>query len=173
MTFLENRTENGILYDVWSRTVITLSSPKILYYKFRITDAGDVDFYSDSYADDHDNLNQGGGAANDNEPFPAFQITVYDPAFQTPTWLRDANVYQIFPDRFRNGDPTNDYCVAGSTSGCPTFYGDQIPTALTLECRDRRPSSTRRVSKPVRNAVLRRRSCRYKSQTRLPAGSWY
>lgn len=128
MTFLENRTENGILYDIWTTTLTTPSAPKILYYKFRITDAGDVDFYSDSYADDNDNLNQGGeGAAYDNEPFPAFQITVYDPSFQTPTWLRNANVYHIFPDRFRNGDPTNDYCVAGSTSGCPTFYGDQIP----------------------------------------------
>jgi glycosidase len=128
LTFLENRTENGTEYDVWSTTVATPSAPNILYYKFRITDAGDVDFYSDSYADDHDNLNQGGeGAANDNEPFPAFQITVYDPAFQTPTWLRDANVYHIFPDRFRNGDPSNDYCVEGSTSGCPTFYGDQTP----------------------------------------------
>ena len=128
MTFLENRTENATLYDIWSTTLATPLAPKILYYKFRITDAGDVDFYSDSYADDHDNLNQGGeGAANDNEPFPAFQITVYDPAFQTPTWLRDANVYQIFPDRFRNGDPTNDYCVPGGTSGCPTFYGDQTP----------------------------------------------
>jgi glycosidase len=128
MTFLENRTENAILYDIWTTTLITPSAPNILYYKFRITDTGDVDFYSDSYADDHDNLNQGGeGAANDNEPFPAFQITVHDPAFQTPSWLRNANVYQIFPDRFRNGDPTNDYCVEGSTSGCPTFYGDQIP----------------------------------------------
>jgi glycosidase len=37
--------------------------------------------------------------------------------------MANANVYHIFPDRFRNGDPTNDYCVAGSTSGCPSFYG--------------------------------------------------
>jgi glycosidase len=62
---------------------------------------------------------------------PAFQITAYDPAFQTPAWLHNANVYQIFPDRFRNGDTSNDYCVPGSTSGCPTFYGDQTPIAHT------------------------------------------
>jgi len=37
--------------------------------------------------------------------------------------MANANVYHIFPDRFRNGDPTNDYCVPGSTSGCPSFYG--------------------------------------------------
>jgi glycosidase len=132
MSFLENRTENGTLYDIWTRTLTTPATPAILYYKFRITDGADVAFYSDAYSDDHDNLNQGGeGAASDSEPFPAFQITVYDPAFQTPAWLHDANVYQIFPDRFRNGDTTNDYCRAGTTTGCPTFYGDQTPIAHT------------------------------------------
>jgi glycosidase len=132
MSFLENRTENSVLYDIWTRTLTTPTVPAILYYKFRITDGADVAFYSDAYADDHDNLNQGGeGAASDGEPFPAFQITVFDPAFQTPAWLHDANVYQIFPDRFRNGDITNDYCRAGNTTGCPTFYGDQTPIAHT------------------------------------------
>ncbi|HYP53026.1 MAG TPA: alpha-amylase family glycosyl hydrolase, partial [Pyrinomonadaceae bacterium] len=128
MTFLENRTEGGTEYDIWTHTLATPASPAILYYKFRVTDQADEDFYSDSYADDHDNLNQGGaGAASDGEPFPAFQITAYDPNFQTPAWLHHANVYQIFPDRFRNGDPSNDYCRPGSTAGCPTFYGDQTP----------------------------------------------
>ncbi|HEY0375459.1 MAG TPA: alpha-amylase family glycosyl hydrolase [Pyrinomonadaceae bacterium] len=128
MSFLENVTENSTTYDIWSLTLATPAAPSILYYKFRVTDGSDTDFYSDSYTDDHDNLGQGGeGAAFDNEPFPAFQITVYDPAFQTPAWLQNANVYQIFPDRFRNGDVTNDYCRPGSTSGCPLFYGDQQP----------------------------------------------
>ncbi|HYO63782.1 MAG TPA: alpha-amylase family glycosyl hydrolase [Pyrinomonadaceae bacterium] len=128
MTFLENRTEGGTEYDIWSLALQTPASPSILYYKFRVNDNADEDFYSDSYVDDHDNLNQGGaGAASDGEPFPAFQITAYDPNFQTPAWLHAANVYQIFPDRFRNGDPTNDYCRPGSTAGCPTFYGGETP----------------------------------------------
>jgi glycosidase len=128
MTFLENRTEGSTLYDIWTHTLLTPASPSILYYKFRVTDVSDEDFYSDSYADDHDNLNQGGeGAAADSEPFPAFQITAYDPGFQTPAWLQNANVYQIFPDRFRNGDISNDYCRPDSTAGCPLFYGDQTP----------------------------------------------
>ena len=132
MSFLENRTENGTLYDIWTLNLATPASPRILYYKFRITDGGDVAFYSDSYADDHDNLNQGGeGAASDGEPFPSFQLTVFDPAFETPDWLRNANVYQIFPDRFRNGDRLNDFCVPGTTAGCPTFYGDQTPLPRT------------------------------------------
>jgi glycosidase len=126
MTFLENRVENGVLYDIWTRTLATPGEPAIFFYKFRVTDGADVDFYSDAFADDHDNLNQGGeGEASDNEPFPSFQLTIYDPNFRTPEWLHSANVYHIFPDRFRNGDPTNDYCVPGSSAGCPVIYGDQ------------------------------------------------
>ncbi len=30
------------------------------------------------------------------------------PAFVTPDWVKNGIIYQIFPDRFRNGDPTND-----------------------------------------------------------------
>jgi cyclomaltodextrinase / maltogenic alpha-amylase / neopullulanase len=53
----------------------------------------------------------------------SFQLTVYDRGFTTPLWLHGAVVYEIFADRFRNGDPSNDYCRADSTSGCPTYYG--------------------------------------------------
>jgi glycosidase len=133
MSFFENRTEGGTQYDIWQTTLATPAAPAILYYKFRITDQSDEDFYSDAYVDDHDNLNQGGdGAASDTEPFPAFQLTVFDPAFETPSWLQNANVYQIFPDRFRNGDITNDYCRAGSTTGCPKIYGDNPLIARTI-----------------------------------------
>ncbi|WLR41605.1 alpha-amylase family glycosyl hydrolase [Bacillus carboniphilus] len=37
-----------------------------------------------------------------------FQLTVYDPAYQTPDWMKEAVVYQIFPDRFYNGNEKND-----------------------------------------------------------------
>jgi len=30
------------------------------------------------------------------------------PAFETPEWVKHGIIYQIFPDRFRNGDPKND-----------------------------------------------------------------
>ncbi|HQF70854.1 MAG TPA: alpha-amylase family glycosyl hydrolase, partial [Promineifilum sp.] len=110
----------------WSYTLATPASPAILYYHFVITDAGDVDYYGDDHSGPHDNLNQGGtGAASDNQGAEGFQLTVYANGFQTPDWLQDAVVYQIFPDRFRNGDPSNDYCRGGGTTGCPLFYGDQ------------------------------------------------
>ena len=37
-----------------------------------------------------------------------FRQTVYDPAFKVPAWAADVVYYQIFPDRFRNGDKRND-----------------------------------------------------------------
>ncbi|NLL70713.1 MAG: hypothetical protein GX238_06230, partial [Epulopiscium sp.] len=37
-----------------------------------------------------------------------FQLTVYDPSYQTPDWMKEAVVYQIFPDRFYNGNREND-----------------------------------------------------------------
>ena len=124
LTFLENRTENGTTYDVYSVNYVAPATPSIIYYKFRVVDGTATAFYSDSYLDDHDNLNQGGdGSASNGEPFNAFQLTVYDANFTTPNWIHNASVYQIFPDRFRNGDITNDWCRAGNTTGCPNLYG--------------------------------------------------
>ncbi|MCA0987105.1 alpha amylase N-terminal ig-like domain-containing protein [Guptibacillus algicola] len=37
-----------------------------------------------------------------------YQLTVFDPGFQTPDWMKEAVVYQIFPDRFYNGNENND-----------------------------------------------------------------
>lgn len=124
MPFDQNVTINSTEYDVWKMTATMPAKPTIYYYKFHITKAGTSGFYSDDYIDDYDNLNKDGtGAASDGEPFDSFQITVYDPNFVTPAWMANANVYEIFPDRFRNGTSTNDYCLTGSTAGCPSFYG--------------------------------------------------
>ena len=131
LTFLENRTENGTTYDIYSINYTAPSTPSIIYYKFRIADGATTAFYSDSYLDDHDNLGQGGdGAAAAAEPFSAFQLTVYAANFVTPAWLQNASVYQVFPDRFRNGDITNDWCRAGNTTGCPSLYGN--PTTANI-----------------------------------------
>ena len=38
----------------------------------------------------------------------SFALMVYDPAFSAPAWAKNAFIYQIFPDRFRNGRSNND-----------------------------------------------------------------
>jgi len=119
-------------YDFWQINFAAPVSPKLFYYKFRVVDGTDEDFYSDEHLGDHDNLNQGGvGAPADNEPFHAFQLTVYKADFSTPGWLHNSAVYQIFVDRFRNGDVSNDWCRAGSTSGCPSLYGASPAANIT------------------------------------------
>ena len=37
-----------------------------------------------------------------------WQLTVYEPDFKTPDWLKNGTMYQIFPDRFCNGDHSID-----------------------------------------------------------------
>ncbi len=126
MPFEQNITVNGIEYDVWKTTLTMPSTTTVYYYKFHINRDQTNGWYSDDYLDDNDNVHKDGtGAATDGEPFPSFQFTVYDPNFQTPAWLQNANVYHIMPDRFRNGDRTNDYCRQGGTTGCPVYYGNQ------------------------------------------------
>jgi glycosidase len=126
MPFDQNIYINNVEYDTWKVTLTMPSTTTVYYYKFKINRDQTNGWYSDDYVDDNDNVHKDGtGAASDGEPFPSFQITVYDPNFQTPAWLQNANVYHIMPDRFRNGDQTNDYCRPGATTGCPVYYGSQ------------------------------------------------
>ncbi|MBN2169767.1 MAG: hypothetical protein JW819_00435 [Candidatus Krumholzibacteriota bacterium] len=46
------------------------------------------------------------GAVMDLAPFRVDPDAL--PAFYTPDWVKDGIFYQIFPERFRNGDPDND-----------------------------------------------------------------
>jgi glycosidase len=41
--------------------------------------------------------------------------------FEVPRWVQNSVVYQIFPDRFANGDPTNDGPKVEPWGGAPTF----------------------------------------------------
>ncbi len=146
------------------------STTTVYYYKFHINRDQTNGWYSDDYLDDNDNVHKDGtGKATDGEPFTSFQFTVYDPNFQTPAWLQNANVYHILPDRFRNGDQTNDYCRAGSTTGCPVFYGNpagvHYDTWNTQICdpRDQKSGLLQQVQQPV----LRWRSAGRAGQARL------
>jgi len=57
------------------------------------------------------------------------RLTVYDPDFTTPDWLKNAVIYQIFPDRFKNGNPENDVTEEGQKF---TFHDDYFDEDFTL-----------------------------------------
>jgi glycosidase len=108
----------------WSVTLRAPAQPAVLTYAFRVRVGNRVVWYGDDFGADDDDVHQGGTGIQSRLDAQGFQLTVYDARFTTPSWLQGAVVYSIFPDRFRNGSPANDYCRAGSMSGCPTFYGD-------------------------------------------------
>lgn len=99
-----------VTYDWWVLDLPVGSQPTILYYFFELNDApgwcsADQDFYVD---DDPQFLGGGPGKMVDNYvDWSSFQITVYDPAFASPEWMKRGVTYQIFPDRFRDGQPAN------------------------------------------------------------------
>ncbi|MBE5786433.1 MAG: glycoside hydrolase family 13 protein [Clostridiales bacterium] len=69
--------------------------PILCWYDFQLED---YDGNIISYAGPHDGM---GGEGHICPKPRAWQITVYDPAFDTPHWMREGAMYQIFPDRFR------------------------------------------------------------------------
>ncbi|MCL4531541.1 MAG: alpha-amylase family glycosyl hydrolase [Chloroflexi bacterium] len=89
--------------DFWSVTLPN-SAPNNLWYRFIITDGTKTVYY----ADNTPALDGGLGSPSDNVIDNSYALMVYDPAFSTPDWARNAVIYQIFPDRFRNGRANND-----------------------------------------------------------------
>lgn len=50
----------------------------------------------------------GTGMLTDLTSLNPYDLVVYKEGFTTPDWMKNAVIYQIFPDRFFNGDLTND-----------------------------------------------------------------
>jgi len=51
-----------------------------------------------------------------------YRIACYDPNGTPPDWIRDQVIYQIFPDRFAQGDPTNLKKGLPQMNGRPVIY---------------------------------------------------
>jgi glycosidase len=107
----------------WSVAYRTPAQPSIVSYSFRVKTARGVRWYGDD--DSRDDAHKGGTGTTTRSRGDSFQLTVYRRGFTTPAWLQGGVVYEIFVDRFRNGDPSNDPC----RSECPIFYGS-VPATL-------------------------------------------
>ena len=94
-------------YDFYEVTLMAPDRLTVLLYNFIISDGEKVVYYADDAAQDG-----AWGQAYNDTPNTPYNIYVYDPAFTTPEWARNAVIYQIFPDRFRDGDPTNNPTAA-------------------------------------------------------------
>ena len=89
--------------DYWSTTLANGTADN-LWYRFIVSDGADVDYYGD----DTPALDGGLGGATDDPIDQSWALTVHVPGFTAPSWAKDAVIYQIFPDRFRNGRSDND-----------------------------------------------------------------
>ncbi len=95
----------GLLYtcDFWAYT-LSNAAPDNFWYRFIITDGTKKAYY----ADDTAALDGGLGSPSDSVVDNSYALMFYDPTFQAPAWAKNAVIYQIFPDRFRSGNPRND-----------------------------------------------------------------
>jgi len=131
-----DRTGGEHGYDYWEATLATPAQPSLYYYRFIVRDGPTTRYLEDDVPG-----NGGSGEANDGgsgvvyeeSPDSSWQIAAYKPDFTTPDWTHGAVVYQIFPDRFYNGDPSNDPSPTATpgTSGAevyrqPENYGNPI-----------------------------------------------
>ena len=91
--------------DFWQIDPARRALPDNLWYRFIVTDGTDTAYY----ADDTPALDGGLGAADATTPVDqSWALMVTCPGFTAPSWAKDAVIYQIFPDRFRNGRANND-----------------------------------------------------------------
>ncbi|MCX6029019.1 MAG: alpha-amylase family glycosyl hydrolase [Chloroflexi bacterium] len=95
-------------YDFYEVTLKAPDKLTVLAYTFSVTDGDKVVYYADDAAAD----GGWGQPYSDATNAPGYNVYVYDQSFTTPDWAKNAVIYQIFPDRFRNGDATNDPTAA-------------------------------------------------------------
>lgn len=85
------KSENS--FDYYSIKIRT-TSQRFGYY-FQVISGSTVCYYSKN------------GVTHDPVPDRGYHFHII-PGFHTPNWAKGAVIYQIFTDRFRNGDPRND-----------------------------------------------------------------
>ena len=89
--------------DFW-QVALDETDPNNLWYRFIVTDGSDVDYY----ADNTPALDGGLGATSEDAVDQSYALMFHNPGFEAPAWAESASIYQIFPDRFRNGRANND-----------------------------------------------------------------
>ncbi len=89
--------------SVYETELVMPQNPCLIWYYFQVCADGHIVYYGN-------NKNLGGrGVAGNGLPESAYQITVYDENYKTPDWFKSAISYQIFPDRFFNGNPDGSF----------------------------------------------------------------
>lgn len=90
--------------SVYEKELVMPEKPCLVWYYFEVV----TDLETVYYGNNRENLG-GKGVASSKKPDNSFQITVYNESYKTPEWFRRAVAYQIFPDRFFNGNENGEF----------------------------------------------------------------
>lgn len=93
----------------------------LMFYYFKITADGETAFYGNN-----ENHLGGDGQIYSCEPESKYQITVYERGYETPDWMKNAVVYQIFPDRFYNKNSAVSHGIKRSWNEEPFYTAAQF-----------------------------------------------
>lgn len=81
-------------YSGYETTITMPEEPQLVWYYFEFKLEDGTFFYGRRNIEE-----SGDGVVYDHVP-PSWQITVYNPDYETPEWWKHGTIYQIFPDRF-------------------------------------------------------------------------
>lgn len=88
------------------------------YYFVLRSEGSDLKVYSDDAGD------YGTGKLTTLGQEWSYNLVVYKNGFKTPDWLKNAVIYQIFPDRFYNGNSENDQAQTTARGSVKYEYPD-------------------------------------------------
>ncbi len=104
--------ESDNRYDYWEGQLDSPTEPNECAYYFKLQDGDLIRYYMDSI----DDYLGGIGEITFSDNWVGFPLIYHAQDFTTPEWHRNVTVgYQIFLDRFFNGDPANDAQGNGTT----------------------------------------------------------
>ncbi|AKN29535.1 alpha-amylase [Clostridium carboxidivorans P7] len=86
---------------VFNFNLKTPANPSLLFYYFEVWIDNKVLYYGNNSL-----LSGGKGDLYESSPLP-YQITVFEKGYSTPNWFKNSTIYQIFVDRFFNGNADN------------------------------------------------------------------
>lgn len=111
------------------QTTLTLSQAGLYFYYFKISlPAAQTQVYFYGAAADGFG---GVGHVSSTENLKAYQLTCFEKRAAAPAWYQQGVFYQIFPDRFFNGNPDGHLCarrentfIYGTTKDTPFYIKD-------------------------------------------------
>ncbi|WP_051532686.1 glycoside hydrolase family 13 protein [Fusobacterium perfoetens] len=111
--------------DIYTYTYKVEDKPRLVFYYFEIIlKNGEFKYYGNNY----DGLG-GIGQVYSNNP-RSYQMTTFYPDSKTPDWYKESIIYQIFPDRFFNGNPYGNLSAQKENT---FIYGNWYDTPIYIK----------------------------------------